>query len=105
MMGGKVPRYIKLLKLAIEQHDSSPGNIEKAIAENNFDEAQKLAHSLKSVGANIGATQLSILAFSIEHQIRESSAAPLIPLQDVALLQKEWKTIKADIDHYILENQ
>jgi len=105
MMGGKVPRYIKLLKLAIEQHGSSPGNIEKAIAENNFDVAQKLAHSLKSVGANIGATQLSILAFSIEHQIRESSAAPLIPLQDVALLQKEWKTVKTAIDRYISENQ
>ncbi len=105
MMGGKVPRYIKLLKLAIEQHGSSPANIEKAIAKSNFDEAQKLAHSLKSVGANIGATQLSILAFSIEHQIRESAAAPLISLQDVALLKKEWKTVKAAIDRYISEHQ
>ncbi|OUS30909.1 hypothetical protein A9Q99_05220 [Gammaproteobacteria bacterium 45_16_T64] len=105
MMGGKLSRYITLLGLAVEQHHDSPNNIAQAIDNADFETAQKLAHSLKSVGANIGATQLSVLAFSIEHQIRESSTTPSIPEQDVSQLQQEWINVKSAIEAYITDNQ
>ena len=105
MIGGKLPRYVKLLRLARGQHDRSPQKIETAIQEKDYKTAQRLAHSLKSVGANIGAMQLSLLAFSIEQQIRETPKNADISLQDVLHLQVEWQDVKDAIDQFIIDNQ
>ena len=97
MMGGKVSRYQKLLYLAIEQHRYTYDKIKAALETGDTQEAQKLAHALKSVAANIGAMPLSSTAFSIEKNLRQLK--PNMKLQEELLqdLDLQWKQVRSSI--------
>lgn len=97
MMGGKISRYQKLLYLAIEQHRYTYDKIKEALEKGDTEEAQKLAHALKSVAANIGAVSLSTTAFSIEKNLKQLT--PNMKLQEQLLqdLDLQWKQVRSSI--------
>ncbi|MCG8672803.1 MAG: response regulator [Pseudomonadales bacterium] len=97
MMGGKLSRYRKLLYLAMDQHRYTYDKIREAIESGDYQEAQKLAHSLKSVAANIGAASLSSTAFSIEKQLRELKENDSIPGNLLQELDLQWKQVRSSI--------
>lgn len=97
MMGGKVSRYQKLLYLAVEQHRYTYDKIKDAIEAGDYSEAQKLAHSLKSVAANIGALSLSSTAFSIEKGLKQLKANEKLPGQLLHDLDLQWKQVRSSI--------
>lgn len=97
MMGGKVARYQKLLYLAIEQHRNSYDKIKSALETGNVEEAKTLAHSLKSVAANIGALPLSNTAFALEKQLRQLNPQEKLPRELLKDLDLQWKQVRASI--------
>ena len=72
---------IKLLPAAVENQDAK--------------EAVRLVHSLKSAGANVGATTLSTLAYDAENTIRS------LDLNDLTLftnrIKAEYKRVQAEL--------
>lgn len=97
MMGGKISRYRKLMGLAIDQHRYTYDKIRDAIEKGDYQEAQKLAHSLKSVAANIGASSLSNTAFTIEKQLRELKSQDSLPSNFLQDLDLQWKQVRSSI--------
>jgi HPt (histidine-containing phosphotransfer) domain-containing protein len=97
MMGGKVARYQKLLYLAIEQHRYTYDKIRDALEKGDHQEAQKLAHALKSVAANIGAMSLSSTAFSIEKNLKQTSPNNKLQQELLQELDLQWKQVRSSI--------
>jgi PAS domain S-box-containing protein len=73
---GKQALYIKLLHKFVETHADSIGTLQQAMEAGNLTETERLAHTLKSVCANIGASPaLSQNAARLEAAARQN--APL----------------------------
>jgi len=62
----KYDRYLVLLANFRESHLRTMDDIRAALAEGNLTEVHRLAHSLKSVGAYVGATRLADVAAQLE---------------------------------------
>lgn len=101
MMGGKVGRYVKLLKLALQQHHDTPTGIRMALEEGRHEVALKLAHSLKSVTANIGADLASGMTFELEKRLKENTfgGVRLAPLAQE--LEQHWRLVKESAQTFI----
>lgn len=103
MMGGKVGRYAKLLRLALRQHQDTPARIQAAIAAGRYTDALKLAHSLKSVAANIGAISTASIAFDLEKRLKEDAEAhtTLSVLNALAEhIEREWASVKESAEAF-----
>jgi CheY-like chemotaxis protein len=68
---GNETLYRSLLRRFVESHADSPQRLERALAEGQFELAERLAHTAKSVAANIGARALANDAESLERALRE----------------------------------
>jgi two-component system sensor histidine kinase/response regulator len=68
---GKKPLYLSMLRKFVAGQKSAPAEILKALEANDWDTAERLAHTLKGVSGNIGATDLQRLAENLETAIRE----------------------------------
>lgn len=101
MMGGKVGRYVKLLRLALQQHQETPSKIRKAVAAGRTEDALKLAHSLKSVAANIGANNSSTMTIELEKRLRENTLSLDTFDQLVQLLETDWKSVTSSAQSFI----
>ena len=67
---GKMPLYILMLRKFVAGQKSAVAEINKALADNDWVTAERLAHTLKGVSGNIGATGLQQLAEKIEAAIK-----------------------------------
>jgi len=67
---GKKPLYISMLRKFVSGQKSATTDILKALDGNDWDAAERLAHTLKGVSGNIGATGLQQLAEIIEAAIK-----------------------------------
>jgi len=74
-VGGNRSLYLKLLRqfLAME---STPDEIARAIHQNDGSTAERLAHTLAGVAANLGADRVRELATRLERDLRARAAAP-----------------------------
>jgi len=70
---GKKPLYLSMLKKFVAGEKFATANILRELENNNWDAAMRLAHTLKGVSGNIGATVLQRLAESLEQAIKEKS--------------------------------
>jgi len=70
MLGNK-PLYAKLLNMFAAGQKSATIEIQAALESDDWDRAERLAHTLKGASANIGATALPQLADLLETAIRE----------------------------------
>jgi PAS domain S-box-containing protein len=67
---GKKSRYVNMLRNFISGQKSAGIEIGKALDHNDWDTAERLAHTLKGVSGNIGANGLQHLAEAVEDAIR-----------------------------------
>jgi len=70
-MLGKKPFYFSMLRKFAGGQKFVANQIEQALADNDRDTAERLAHSLKGIAGNIGAFGLHQLAGQLETAIRE----------------------------------
>jgi two-component system sensor histidine kinase/response regulator len=75
---GNKPLYLKLLNMFAIGQKSATAEILKALESDDWDTAERLAHTLKGVSANIGATGLPQLAEKLEAAIRERQPREVI---------------------------
>ena len=65
--------YIKLLDMFIQEHKHSFDEIKQKITASDFQGATLKAHTLKGVGANLGAKALSNVAGELETQLKKKN--------------------------------
>jgi CheY-like chemotaxis protein len=78
---GKKPLYLSMLRKFVSGQKSVTETIRKALDENHWDVAERLAHSSKGVSGSIGATGLQQMAEQIETAIKERHTRTKIDAQ------------------------
>jgi PAS domain S-box-containing protein len=73
LVGGKTATYLKLLKMLIGHHGIDVQNLRQALAKRDFEEAGHLAHTLKAVAGNIGATKVQALAEAVNSAAKQAA--------------------------------
>jgi HPt (histidine-containing phosphotransfer) domain-containing protein len=73
-VGGNQKLYVKLLRQFAEQQGSIVEQITSAVARGDMTHATLLAHTLKGVAGNIGATTVQATAGALEKSIRNGAA-------------------------------
>jgi signal transduction histidine kinase/DNA-binding response OmpR family regulator/HPt (histidine-containing phosphotransfer) domain-containing protein/HAMP domain-containing protein len=73
-VGGNQKLYLRLLRQFVEQQGPAVVQIDAALTEGNMPHAALLAHTLKGVAGNIGASQVHAAAAVLEKSIREGRA-------------------------------
>jgi CheY-like chemotaxis protein len=68
---GKKPLYLSMLRKFVAGQKSATAEILKALEGNDWDTAERLAHTLKGVSGNIGVTGLQQLVEKLEAAIKE----------------------------------
>jgi two-component system sensor histidine kinase/response regulator len=68
---GKKPLYISMLRKFVDGQSTAVAEISKALSNHDQGRAELVAHTLKGVAGNIGATELKDLAQIVETDIRE----------------------------------
>jgi signal transduction histidine kinase/CheY-like chemotaxis protein/CHASE3 domain sensor protein len=74
-VGGNVGLYMKLLRQFVEQQGQAVAQIGNAIAGGDGALAERLAHTLKGVAGNIGATSVQSVSGVLEKLIRNRAGA------------------------------
>jgi len=85
---GKKPQYFSLLRRFLAGNKDSTGKIRLAFDARDWDTARHLAHTIKGVAGNIGATRLQTCASELEEALKKqrSQGVPrLLMLFDAAL--------------------
>jgi len=108
-VAGNRKLYLKLLRQFIEQQGPAADQISSALSQNDTALAERLAHTLKGVAANIGAKPVQGAAGTLEKLIRDRAPSveveratralseALAPL--VAELQKALGSLQSTINH------
>ena len=78
---GKKPLYLRLLRMFVSSHGSIEAGVMAALARDDWTQAQRLAHTLKGVAANIGATALQVNASALESSIAQRAPRAEIQTQ------------------------
>jgi FOG: CheY-like receiver len=74
-VGGNRKLYRKILRQFVEEQGATAGQISNALAQGDFSLAERLAHTLKGVGGNIGAKDVHSAAGKLEKLIRSRASA------------------------------
>jgi HPt (histidine-containing phosphotransfer) domain-containing protein len=74
-VGGNRTLYVKILRQFVEQHGPAADQVGDALAKGDRSLAERLAHTLKGVAANIGAAGVQSSAAALERAIRDRSTA------------------------------
>jgi two-component system sensor histidine kinase/response regulator len=73
---GRPDLYLRLLRQFAEGQDQEARQLQVALEQSNWLVAQRLAHTLKSVAANLGALRLQALADSLERAVAAQAPGP-----------------------------
>ena len=94
--------YTELLQKFAAGQKTAAAAIRAALDANDGATAERLAHTLKSVSGNIGATALQALAARVESAIRDGSPRTIVePL--VAALERPLSALVASIDATVVQ--
>jgi len=80
-MLGKVPLYLKMLRMFLGNQQDAGAKIREALAEKNFAGAELVVHTSKGVSGSIGASHLQELANILEKDISLGLEAELLEPQ------------------------
>jgi signal transduction histidine kinase/CheY-like chemotaxis protein/HPt (histidine-containing phosphotransfer) domain-containing protein len=95
-IGGNVALYYSLLeKFRLKEHDIAD-RIREALAANDRETAERLAHTLRGITGTLGAKNLQELAASLESSIHMSETAEVDPL--LASIGRDIATFIGSID-------
>jgi two-component system sensor histidine kinase/response regulator len=67
---GKMPLYLNMLKKYVETGHAAVSDLRNALAINDQEVAERVAHTFKGVNGNIGASSLQAMAGSIEKLVK-----------------------------------
>ncbi len=70
--------YLKLLRMFVDHHADDARELAETLARGELTEAERLAHTLKGVAGNIGATRTHELAAILNKAIREKMAPEVL---------------------------
>lgn len=70
-LGNNVKLYAKLLDQFQKSYESSPKEIADAVASDDFETAQRVAHTIKGLAGSLGATGLQGAALNLEKCCKE----------------------------------
>lgn len=70
-LGNSEKLYCKLVKGFIEKYQFVIGDFEVLIKIENYEEARRLAHSIKGLCGNLGANQLTVYSKELEYAFRD----------------------------------
>ncbi|MDX9706071.1 MAG: response regulator [Azospira sp.] len=98
---GRPELYRRLLKSFVEEFDGSAEHIAKAAAAGDFPLARRLAHSLKSVSATIGATTLAAQAKALENTYADGALPDEAEFTAVAAELKRILALLAPLDETV----
>ncbi len=92
----RIGTYARLLSKFIETHDSDMNQIKEQLQMENFDEARRLAHSLKGVSATMGAVEVQARAYTLEMAIKERQDSATIQ-NAIHAVEAEWTLLAQSI--------
>lgn len=101
---GKKPLYLSMLRKFVAGQKSAIAAILKALDGNDWDTAERLAHTLKGVSGNIGATLLQQLAEKLEAAIKERHPGYKVNAQ-IEELSKPLDKLIAQLEQKLPEEQ
>jgi HPt (histidine-containing phosphotransfer) domain-containing protein len=73
--GDKEDLYLWLLRSFLADHAETPAQIERAMAEERWEEAHRLAHTVKGLLGSMGALDVQPQAEALEQALKERQAA------------------------------
>jgi two-component system sensor histidine kinase/response regulator len=88
---GRKPVYAKMLQKFIKGQSNAIALIEAALSEKDWPSAERIAHTLKGVAANLGATQVQADAGALEDALRDRTPIASV----VALAQRANQSLAA----------
>jgi two-component system sensor histidine kinase/response regulator len=78
VLNGRIDIYLRLLRQYGADHADDMARLREQISAGNWDEARRLAHTLKGSSANLGATGVQGLAAKLEEAIKDGRDAVTI---------------------------
>lgn len=78
MLGGHINAYLRLLRCYALDHASDGERLEEWLLQGNLDDIRRLAHTLKSSSANLGASRVQQLAIELELAVKEAHGSAQI---------------------------
>ncbi|HEY5118496.1 MAG TPA: response regulator [Anaerolineales bacterium] len=101
---GKKPLYLSMLRKFVAGQKSATAEILKALEGDDWGTAERLAHTLKGVSGNIGATGLQQLAEKIETAIKERQPRKAVDNR-LDELKKPLENLIAQLEQKLPEEQ
>jgi CheY-like chemotaxis protein len=95
---GKKPLYLSLLRKFIAGQKSAVADLLKALNANDWASAERIAHTLKGVSGNIGATGLQQLAETLEQAINRRHPRVQLDAQ-INKLKQQLEYFIAQLEH------
>ena len=68
----RLPSYLRLLRMFADTRNDDIEKMRTALATGQYEDAQRMAHSLKGVAGNLGAVAIQKLAAAMESALKES---------------------------------
>jgi signal transduction histidine kinase/DNA-binding response OmpR family regulator/HPt (histidine-containing phosphotransfer) domain-containing protein len=96
-MMGKKPLYLRMLRRYVESQKDTGVQIRSALAANDRSTAERLAHTLKGVSGNIGASDLQSLADALEDAMRQGQYGGEVMLR-LAQLEAPLAQLVSDLE-------
>jgi len=98
-IGGNMALYRKILTRFLDDYPQTRSEIEAAIEGNDQELAQRLAHTIKGVAGNIGATELQASAADVEKTIKQGEHEKLDGLLDT--FDETLKTVLNSVESFL----
>jgi CheY-like chemotaxis protein/HPt (histidine-containing phosphotransfer) domain-containing protein len=102
-IGGNVTLYFSLLEKFRDQQRNFAAGFREALAANDHDTAERLAHTLRGIAGTLGAANLQDLSGLLESSIKKGESTEVDSL--LARVDKELATFIASIDRVLEARQ
>jgi HPt (histidine-containing phosphotransfer) domain-containing protein len=103
-MLGKKPLYLSLLRKFVAGQKSAITNFLQALEVNDWETAERVAHTLKGVSGNIGASNLQQLAERLEFAVKEHQPRKSVKAQ-LDEIRKPLESLIAQLEQKLPEEQ
>jgi PAS domain S-box-containing protein len=90
----RLSTYVRLLGKYVESHDKDMAQVREQLAAGNYDDARRLAHSLKGVSATLGANEVRARALVLETAIKDRLGGEEIEAC-IAAVEEAWLPLAA----------
>lgn len=89
-LGGSVSLYRTLLQGFQDKYSSIDNDIKTHLLDREIEDARRLAHSMKGLSGNLGATELQRYSKNLEEVIKSYIGIDILENEIDAILGKEW---------------